>query len=280
VMNLGTLESISYSELYDAFRVAFSDYSIRFDPTEDQLAELHRRRGVRLDLSVGAFDGDAIVGFTFNGFGNFNGRIAGYDSGTGVVPSARGRGLAALMMDRSLEILHAEGASCYVLEVLKENAPAFRIYENAGFRVTRELRSWTLDRITRPATDVRIESAATLEAVPFTKMWDWTPSWQHSLDSLGRAGERRTVLYSKNDGEVEGYAVVFSSGDLAQFAVSRSRRRSGIGTALLHAARAATQNPLRIINIDAADTGTAAFLDSIGAMKSVDQYEMIREIDA
>ena len=71
--------------------------------------------------------------------------------------------------------------------------------------------------------------------------------------------------------------MLFSSGDLAQFAVARDDRRRGIGTALLAAARAASPSPLRIVNTDAGCAATSRFLASVGSSELVRQYEMTRE---
>lgn len=40
------------------------------------------RRGYNPDLSYAAFDGNAIVSFTLNRTGSFNGAPTGYDTGT------------------------------------------------------------------------------------------------------------------------------------------------------------------------------------------------------
>lgn len=280
-MDLRTLESVPFSELHEAFRAAFADYAVPLELTELQLAEMHRRRGVRLDLSVGAFDGDEIVGFTFNGFGPWNGAPAGYDSGTGVLPSARGKGLAALMMERSLDLLSEAGARLYVLEVLQGNATAFRVYEGIGFRVMRELLCWSLDVVRpRSAAPVEIARASSLDDVPLSAMRDWMPSWQHSDASIARAGEARTILVARDGEEVAGYLVGFASGDIAQLAVARARRRRGIATALAAAARELSPRPLRIVNTDAGDVGTTRFLEAVGAVETVRQWEMALELQS
>jgi ribosomal protein S18 acetylase RimI-like enzyme len=280
-MNLRTLEDVPYPRLHQAFLAAFADYAVPLALTELQLAEMHRRRGVRLDLSVGVFDGDAIAGFTFNGFGPWGGASAGYDSGTGVLPSARGKRLAALMMERSLELLGAAGATRYVLEVLQGNATAFRVYEGIGFRVTREFLCWSLDVVRpRSAAAFAIARASSIDDVQVSGMRDWMPSWQHSDASLARAGEKKTILVARDGDDVAGYLAVFASGDVAQFAVSRAHRRRGIATALVRAARDLSPCPLRIVNIDAGDSGTRRFLEAVGAIETVRQYEMVLELPA
>lgn len=275
-MKLRSLESTPFDVIYDAFRRAFADYTVSIAVTRPQLEEIHRRRGVRLDLSVGAFDHDELVGFTFNALGTWDGRSSGYDSGTGVCPDARGRRLSTLMMERSLELLRTAGANRYVLEVIQSNTPAFRVYESIGFEITRSLFCWDLDRVAiPPRSGIDIEIFDSLDAIDKASMHDWSPSWQNSTGSIGRAREPRTILAAVDDDEIVGYAVLFDSGDLAQFAVTPSRRRQGIGTTLLCAARAQSSKPLRIINTDAGDAGTTCFLEALGGTPLVSQYEMV-----
>lgn len=274
-MELRTLDSTTAAARHAAFLRAFADYSVKLDLSEEQLGEMHRRRGVRLDLSVGAFERDEMSGFTFNGLGAWGGALSGYDAGTGVVPGARRQGLASRMMERSFDLLRSAGASAYVLEVIQTNAGAFRVYEQMGFRTTRELLCWSLDSLTTaPDRGITIETAELLDGRAAEEMWNSQPSWQNSTESIARASEPRTILVARDRSAIAGYAVLFSSGDLSQFAVARESRRRGIGTALLSAARNAAGRPLRILNVDGRDAGTIRFLESIGATETVRQFEM------
>jgi ribosomal protein S18 acetylase RimI-like enzyme len=269
---LHSLESLPRDEIHRAFLRAFADYSVPIEASAEQLAEMHRRRGVDHELSFGAFEGGELVGFTFNGLGTWDGCLAGYDAGTGVVPHARGRGLAARLMGRSLERLQQAGATTYVLEVIQSNTSAFKVYERLGFRITRELLCWSVDEVPQPATPaIAVETGL---SIPDPPMRDWSPSWQNSDESIARASEPRTILTARRDGEDVGYAVLFESGDLAQLAVAPGERRRGIGTALCHAARGRSARPLRIINTDARDSGTTRFLESLGGSELVRQFEM------
>jgi mycothiol synthase len=93
----------------------------------------------RLDLSRVVLDADgAIVAFAIvevdpDGFAA-RGRSYGYVHWVGVVRAARGRGLAPLVLDASLQAIRADGLSAAVLHVDAENpSGAGRIYERLGF---------------------------------------------------------------------------------------------------------------------------------------------------
>ncbi|MCE9666808.1 GNAT family N-acetyltransferase [Myxococcus stipitatus] len=60
-------------------------------------------------------------------------------AGMGIIPSKRGQGLGAAMLQPLLEEARARGDSQMVLEVIEQNAPAVKLYERLGFRRVRRL---------------------------------------------------------------------------------------------------------------------------------------------
>jgi GNAT superfamily N-acetyltransferase len=98
-----TLTHDDFESLFAAFTAAFSDYVVKLSPTREQLLEMFTRRGWRPELSVAAFEDDAIVAFTVNGVDG----DAGYDSGTGVLPTHRRHGLGLALMEQSFDLLRA-----------------------------------------------------------------------------------------------------------------------------------------------------------------------------
>ncbi|HLE63621.1 MAG TPA: GNAT family N-acetyltransferase [Pyrinomonadaceae bacterium] len=254
--------------VYAAFLETFSDYIVRMNPTREQFAEMLRRRGYVAQASAGAFQGESLVAFTLNCIEG----ARGYDSGTGVVPSFRRRGLGREVMDRSSSLLRAHGCKRYVLEVLEGNSAAAALYSTSGFIETRRLQCWSFES---PDCTVDVTLSSPLLDLEVRQTW-WTvqPSWQNSIASIRRAHDRSIAL-----GNDEGYAVVFpSNGDLPQLAVRPQARRQGVGTRLLHAAAAVSGKPLRIMNVDDRDNGIARFLEHTGAVRTLRQIEMEREL--
>jgi ribosomal protein S18 acetylase RimI-like enzyme len=260
-----TLNPDDLESLFGAFTAAFSDYVVPFSPTREQFVELITRRGWIPALSVGEFDGDQMVAFTINAA---EGERA-YDSGTGVAPGHRRRGLARELMARSFEVLRAHGCRAYVLEVIDSNVKAVDLYRSMGFEDARGLQCWSYPIPSSAAP-------ALLPAVPHDapSWWEIQPSWQNSLASIARAGAPHVVV-----GDENGYAVVFpDNGDLAQLAVRPGMRRKGMGKRLLEQAAAAAGKRLRILNVDERHDGIARFLDCAGATRSVRQIEMTRSL--
>jgi len=257
MLTMRTLTADDFDVLHAAFGEAFSDYVVPFKPTREQLREMFTRRGWVPELSVGAFDGERMVGFTANGFDG----AAAYDSGTGVVPSHRRGGVSRRMFEFLGPILRGAGASSYLLEVIETNAAAEALYRGLGFQETRRFDCWTYEG----TGGGQLAGRSVNE-----EWWDVEPAWQNSTASIRRAHDPHLVL-----GDERGYAVVFpGNGDVPQLAVAREHRRRGVGRELLHAARAAAGRPLRILNVDDRDEGIAAFLESCGARRFIRQIEM------
>lgn len=81
-----TLTAGDFDAVVACFNEAFSDYAVRFSMTAPQLHEIKARRAVVFELSVGAFDGDRLVGFTL--------KLA-------VRRAHRRRGIGAALLDRA-----------------------------------------------------------------------------------------------------------------------------------------------------------------------------------
>ncbi|HEX9459564.1 MAG TPA: GNAT family N-acetyltransferase [Thermoanaerobaculia bacterium] len=272
-----TLTAGDFDAVVACFNEAFSDYAVSFTMTAPQLGEINARRAVVFELSVGAFDGGRLVGFTLNGF---DGETA-YDSGTGVVPSHRRQGLARGMITFMLPRLRDAGARRYLLEVIETNTRAVALYQSLGFTTTRPLTCWKRE------TGNAVSEVAIRPAIgPIDADWDLfasfldaAPAWQNSEASIRRARDPRVILGAFDGDLLAGFAIVFPlTHDLAQLAVRRTHRRRGIGAALLDRAAVKAEGMVRILNVDARDEGIGAFLRASGAEQFIRQSEMSRPL--
>ena len=90
------------------------------------------------DCSVGAYDGDKMVGLTFVGLDDWLGEKAAFDAATGIIPGYRGQGVAKAMFEFILPRLKERGVSRFLLEVLQSNKattrtkPCGRFFEKVG----------------------------------------------------------------------------------------------------------------------------------------------------
>jgi ribosomal protein S18 acetylase RimI-like enzyme len=258
-----------FETVHSAFVQAFSDYIVKMSPTRSQLEEMFTRRGYVAEASAGVFEGDQLVAFALNGVED----ACAYNTGTGVVPSHRRRGLGAEVMEFSYSLLHARGCASYVLEVLEENQAAIALYRTGGFVERRSLQCWSLEMAGPEQIESTIRTGK--EEWPIWERW-WSvpPAWQNSSASLQRARDPYVVL-----GNSDGYAVVFpSTGDLPQLAVRPEARRRGLGTKLLQDAAAVAKKPLRILHLDEREQSIARFLENAGATRTHRVLEMERKL--
>ena len=281
-LSYGTLAGVPDEALLACFLEAFSGYAVPVRLTPEDFRANNALRGYAPELSAGAFEGGRPVGFVLNGRGAWRGLPAGYDLGTGVIPPRRGGGLAGRLAEASLALLRGAGLKLYLLEVLKDNAPALALYKKKGFEVTREFHCYRAGRAgLRPAAappgfELRELSPADLPAAAALRGWE--PSWQNSDAALRRWPGGLTLLGAFRDGGLAGYGVIKPGGDIPQLAVRPDFRRRGLGAALVAALAASLPQERRhvtFINVDGADAASRAALPALGFAPFAEQYEML-----
>lgn len=284
MIDISSLEGASPEVLYSVFMEAFADYGVPVTWSFADFQESNARRGLDLSLSLGAWEGETLVGFIMNGRGRWDGRPAAYDLGTGVVPRARGSGLAGDLASRLVAFLPEQGLERYVLEVLRDNVAALKTYEKVGFRITRSLEcpggAWLPQGQALPA-GVALVDLPQGKAFPHEELSsfrDWEPSWQNSDDSIARSPGPLVILGAQSGGRLVGYLVASPSGTIWQLAVAHAQRRQGLGRALLSGLAARVGPALRYINVQSDDHASLGLLASGGIVQGPGQYEMVREL--
>jgi ribosomal protein S18 acetylase RimI-like enzyme len=278
------LDRVSKEQLHRTFLEAFSDYAMDASRvTEESLLARAAKNAVDFDLSVGAFDDGRMVGFVLIGVDLWQGGLAAFDAGTGIVPEFRGEGLAKRMFDHALPGLRARGVTRFLLEVLKENERAIRAYRKAGFKTTREFACYALpfESLAAPAPGGR---AATVRAIDRSRVRslvgeaDWQPSWENSFSSIERARDELVTLGAFRGETLVGilaYSPILNW--ILTIVVERSERRKGIGAALVRSlvdGLREKRKSVQVTNIDTSDSGMLAFFERLGFKHWVDQYEM------
>jgi len=273
------------AELFQSFTEAFSDYIVPFALTETQFRNHIKLTAVDLNRTVGCFENGQMIGFSLNGFGDWNGLPTVYDAGTGVLPAYRRQGISRAMFEFMLPEFERHGFKQVVLEVITSNSGAIRLYEGLGFRISRDLLLLQCDA--RPAFEVEVDPELSIKAIDqpdwraFKEFWNGEPSWQNSPESIDRSLAMKTTLGAYVNGSCVGY-MIFSSrfGRISQLAVAKEARRSGVATALIQAMHEKIEPGFsaQVINIDASLIDATALFKKCGYFERLRQYEMVLEI--
>jgi len=273
-----TAEQLPFAMLHTAMLEAFSDYVVPMRPTLDQFEAMLCQRSFDPALTSVALEDGKPVALWLIG----RRKSAGYLISSGTIPSRRGTGLAQMLAMKSETLLKQAGVTSLQLEVISTNAPAIRVYERLGFRVIRELQCYDwpdAPKVFRQTQGITEMNWQTLHP-KVSGFRDWSPTWQNADDAVMNLGDRLVCLVAETARATAGYAVVEpQTGTLFQIAVESRYRREGIGSALIAAAAERCVGiTRRLLNADAADKGFAAFLEHLGAEKSVLQFEMRKEL--
>lgn len=279
-----TLENTNIEIIHKTFLNAFSDYQVKIDLPLIKFKEMLKRRGYVSEISIGAFNNESLVGFVLNGFRNWNGKSTVYDTGTGVISEYRKQGLTRNMLLNVKKLLKDKEANQYLLEVIKVNTPAIELYKKQGFEVIRDLDCFKLNKnkynpiTTYEALHTNIISSYNWK--DFKEFWDFTPSWQNSIDSIN--AEPDTFIYSivYFNNAIVGYGIIDKkTGDIPQIAVNKNYRCKGIARSILTDLIKNTQsNSVSVLNVDGKSQSMKDFLIELGFEYITSQYEMILKL--
>ncbi len=275
-------------EVYVTFVEAYSDYAVdmRYN-TEPGFAHRMVKNAVDFGLSVGAYDGGRLVGFTLVGVDNWRGTRCAFDAMTGIVKSHRGQGIAGKMFDTTFPRLKAAGVKEFWLEVLQSNAPAIKAYQRTGFRTVREFDCFQarLDALSangHGTGPIEVQAIERAELGRYADWLDWQPSWENSLAAIERIPDEVVLLGARCAGERAGVLVYYPTLSwIMCLAVARPYRRQGVASTLLRALKRRLSDgasTIKVIGVERADDGMQGFLKQAGFEVYTSLYEMKMEL--
>ena len=118
------LEGIEFDRIADCFLKSFANYYVKVPTDKNYYKNRWEMAKVDYALSYGMFDGEKLIGFIINAIDNRNGKRIAFNTGTGVLPEYRGRGIVKSIYDFAIPDLKNSGITKCLLEVIIENIKA------------------------------------------------------------------------------------------------------------------------------------------------------------
>jgi GNAT superfamily N-acetyltransferase len=145
-----------YAELATLFERTFEGYIVPMRATPSGTEARNRCEHVDLFASQIALHGTTPVALALIARRGRRCRVAAM----GVVVEARGSGVARALLDKVVDDARLRGDHAMVLECIEGNDRALRLYQRAGFAVTRRLVGWRAGALVpAPASIVEVDPA-------------------------------------------------------------------------------------------------------------------------
>lgn len=275
-----TLKRSDLGQMHRSFVEAFSNYQVNMKMSREAFEDrMLNKLNVDFDLSPAVFSGDKLVGFIFQSIYKYEGQLAAYNGGTGVIPGYLGLGLTAKLYDFIMPELIAVGVQKCVLEVLVDNNQAIKAYTKSGFSITKNFQCLMLkDGMLkeRDKRGFRLLEKKDFHIEAYQTLGEINPSMLDQLQQVRHHLAKEIILEYREEQELLGY-IIFQpkNGRISQIAVSEKQRRKGIGTSLISRAHVMSETKkLSVLNIESKHEGVISFFESLGFIKDLMQYEM------
>lgn len=270
-----TLENTPIERLCATFNLAFSDYIVPMQITQEQLENKIRNENIKLVYSVGAYENNELIAFMLHGHDLLDGEQLLYNGGTGVIPAKRGNNLTLKLYQFILPQLRQKGISKVTLEVITTNIPAINSYKKAGFTIVRELICYKGILAPQNKSTFKVQVLNKLEWEKARSFWDWIPTWQNNITAIENGKNDLLKFGAFHNENLIGYIIINTNNNrIQQFAVDEQYRRKGVGSQLFSFIKNNYSPEISLINIESASVPTNSFLDNLGLEKTITQYEM------
>lgn len=268
-IDLLSASAFTYQELTEAYNRTRVDYLVPMPMNASKLREYVIMYDIDMQASVVAVDGYGVLGLCMLGVRADRAWI----SRLGVIQSNRRGGTGGAMVDQLLDESRRRNLRYVIIEVIKNNAPAYNLFVKRGFQETRELlvigRPPSPPKITPPKAQIKsVPYQQTLELI---KQRQAKPTWVEEVESVAHSGNIEAFSATLPDGS-SGWIVYQNT--IFQISRIAIQTESGdpvkVGIALLHHLhREYGKKDTKTENLPADDPHWPAF-------KELGYYEMFR----
>ncbi len=259
-IELRPASSFDLGELARLFTAAYEEYVVPFQVSGEQLRFMVDTFDLDLDASRVALKGGVPVAL-----GNLGVRgDQGWIGGIGVVPSARRQGIARTIMNTVHDVARAQGVLEVWLEVMEQNEAAYRLYEQLGYRVAREVELGLYDG--------EPDGVGSAREAPFDEAHALVRELRRERDAWQRADETLAHYTDLRGLVADGGAAVFRLASEGRALLLQLAGDEHAARELLTAMR--THGPVAIFNVPVGDPALAA-LHALGGRVTLRQREMV-----
>lgn len=243
MIKLISCNEIADEVIFETFKEGFSDYHIKVEMTQAFFFEqFFGPEGNSRDISFVAYDDDVPVGILLSGIRAFDGIKTMRCGGMAVVPNARKKGIAKLMMAQHEAIAKKENVHQLLLEVLTLNESAYKFYERLGYEKVYDLTyrtftpssSWLIDKpescLINKEVFYSIQKITLMDLSGLRHIDESHLPWQGSLEYVSMVPVEVYGVF-KNGQLIAG--LIGSKEKLFYLYVSPDNRLEGVGKALL-----------------------------------------------
>lgn len=143
MLRIQKLSDCTFTEITNVWNEAFSNYTVNFQNSVDQLSSMIGKKDLLPLCSLVAFDGNRPIGFVLNAVKPINGVKTAWNGGTGVSVKYQGQGIGNLLMEATMDIYYKESVEVASLEVLTDNVQGVKLYERWGYEKSDTLISFS-----------------------------------------------------------------------------------------------------------------------------------------
>lgn len=272
-----TIENVKFQQAVETWNRGFSDYLLPI--TVDQKALEQRIQSLKLSKKLSAIysiKGES-AGIILLGVQTFQGTKVMWVGGMAVVPKYRRNKVASKLMDYAGKLAKENQCEYLILEVIKENERARRLYQEKGFQLINEL---AVGSVVLPARTSKKECIE-FKAIPLEERalseTKWIPWQNRSIFS-----DQNYAIYHEKlkVGSISFNLVEEASGKsllLKQLQLIEQKNCSLITAILLTLKEQETLDTIKFTNFDKA-TPEYAELEKIGITLQLTQLQLAKKI--
>lgn len=263
------LGNTDFEIIMECFLSAFDNYYVKMPTDYSYYKTRWKAAKVNFNLSYGMFDKEKLVGFIINAVDERKGETFAFNTGTGVIPSYRGKRIVKTIYNYAIPDLLKNGITKCSLEVIVENKKAIQSYKSIGFKICKNFKCFN-NELRQSKNELKIV-VTTFNQINWKQIPNqYNYSWDFQSKSLEKSNSKYYYVYNKN--EVESFfALNLENGTINQLEVLKDN--SSNWERLFQAISTIAQK-IRIINVDDRLENKLFALHQAGFKNTVNQYEM------